>query len=414
MNLMLWISELKRVNCRFSGCIEDELLHPKEFIEKLERIFETSNVPEFSKLSLMRRCFEGPALLWARWEITNKSKYEEIKTRLYEKYNVQFEMEYGRAIFSSRRYVRNHFGISMVQYFENLCSKAKYLMVGLSDESLALALIEHFSIDVENRLTPYAQSTANVLRNLKLMESTEKLEVMREKLSTVEDDVNVNIVIDTESFEMIINDVKCVAEVVVHRDKEFENYAISSQVAVLNDSVIVNLESISFKHDEFEEVVTEVKDAIIVDKAVEIIHENEFKVSSVIVEKELVTEVEKRKDFENKMIDITINKHSKKSNETSDKARVNIAYDKFAKEAKKTVDQVIIPIRGLFSGLSKKHGVAKFDRARAVQCKMKGKTARRKSYRGGKYDIAKRVNVKMKQGCNKHEFNRRFYRTGIG
>nr|CAH7738807.1 unnamed protein product [Callosobruchus chinensis] len=151
------------------------LLHPMNFLKKLERLLNEAGVPEGGKLILALGCLRGSAAEWAEIKEDSFRSFvdfvEAFKNRYWgvdEQRSLFYEIKYGKFESGSR-----------ADYFLKLARLAKFLSEKINEEDLIAYISQHFSNEPEIRKSIVTQNLDTLeqveifLRKLDVLDSSE-------------------------------------------------------------------------------------------------------------------------------------------------------------------------------------------------------------------------------------------------
>nr|CAH7749729.1 unnamed protein product [Callosobruchus chinensis] len=151
------------------------LLHPMNFLKKLERLLNEAGVPEGGKLNLALGCFRGSAAEWAEIKEDSFRSFvdfvEAYKNRYWgvdEQRSLFYEIKYGKFESGSR-----------ADYFLKLARLAKILSEKINHKDLIAYILQHFSNEPEIRKGIVTQNLDTLeqvevfLRKLDVLDSSE-------------------------------------------------------------------------------------------------------------------------------------------------------------------------------------------------------------------------------------------------
>nr|CAH7764166.1 unnamed protein product [Callosobruchus chinensis] len=151
------------------------LLHPMNFLKKLERLLNEAGVPEGGKLNLALGCLRGSAAEWAEIKEDSFRSFvdfvEAFKNRYWgvdEQRSLFYEIKYGKFESGSR-----------ADYFLKLARLAKFLSEKINEEDLIAYISQHFSNEPEIRKSIVTQNLDTLeqveifLRKLDVLDSSE-------------------------------------------------------------------------------------------------------------------------------------------------------------------------------------------------------------------------------------------------
>nr|CAI5835658.1 unnamed protein product [Callosobruchus analis] len=120
-------------------------IHPKAFLNKINKIFEEASVPEKSRISLAISCLRGSAIDWATAKEHSFINFKCFESAFLDRF---WGVERQRDLFLELSYGQFQEG-SRAEYFMNLASQASYLSEPIPEEKLISMLSHHFQPEIQ-------------------------------------------------------------------------------------------------------------------------------------------------------------------------------------------------------------------------------------------------------------------------
>nr|CAI5842451.1 unnamed protein product [Callosobruchus analis] len=120
-------------------------LHPMQFLNKIERLFNDAGVPEEAKVGLAMSCLKQSAADWAMNKEQKLGCYDDFRRAFRERY---WNAEHERALYYDLKY-GEYMGGNRGDYLLKVAGSASYLSNPIPESDLVQMLVDHFPSEIK-------------------------------------------------------------------------------------------------------------------------------------------------------------------------------------------------------------------------------------------------------------------------